>query len=189
LVLSLLELMQQVLNNVVNVYLEDIWFLVWNRHFVVGYFSMVCVVLARHIFIIQVYFYLGRCFGLKCWTWMQVMQLYKFSYVCVMIISIKCRGRCAKWNCYSLQKDHETKSMICTCTHPPWTWARTLSFSLRYRWHAYTLCRVLMFDARHYKSRHELRMLNLSPKSSVILSYLGTMLHILKVNILLYLTW
>jgi Tfp pilus assembly protein PilF len=64
-----------------------------------------------------------------------------------------------------------------------------------------------MADERHYNAWYGLGMLYLrqekfefsehhfrtafliNPKSSVILSYLGTALHFLKVNLLLYSTW
>ncbi|KAL9323631.1 hypothetical protein ACSQ67_008488 [Phaseolus vulgaris] len=133
----------------------------------------------------------------------------KLSYLAQELIStdrLAPQSWCAMGNCYSLQKDHETalKSFQrAVQLNPRFAYAHTLCG------HEYVALEdfengikcyqsALMVDSRHYKawyglgmlylrqekldlSEHHFRMaFQINPRSSVILSYLGTALHALK---------
>ncbi|KAK7364952.1 hypothetical protein VNO80_13701 [Phaseolus coccineus] len=133
----------------------------------------------------------------------------KLSYLAQELIStdrLAPQSWCAMGNCYSLQKDHETalKSFQrAVQLNPRFAYAHTLCG------HEYVALEdfengikcyqsALMVDSRHYKawyglgmlylrqeklelSEHRFRMaFQINPRSSVILSYLGTALHALK---------
>jgi anaphase-promoting complex subunit 3 len=138
----------------------------------------------------------------------------KLSYLAQELIStdrLAPQSWCAMGNCYSLQKDHETalKNFLrAVQLNPRFAYAHTLCG------HEYTTLEdfengmksyqnALRVDTRHYNawyglgmiylrqeklefSEHHFRMAFLiNPSSSVIMSYLGTSLHALKVILLL----
>ncbi|KOM56340.1 hypothetical protein LR48_Vigan10g223200 [Vigna angularis] len=133
----------------------------------------------------------------------------KLSYLAQELIStdrLAPQSWCAMGNCYSLQKDHETalrSFQRAVQLNPRFAYAHTLCG------HEYVALEdfengiksyqsALMVDSRHYKawyglgmlylrqeklefSEHHFRMaFQINPRSSVILSYLGTALHALK---------
>ncbi|XP_027349776.1 cell division cycle protein 27 homolog B-like isoform X2 [Abrus precatorius] len=133
----------------------------------------------------------------------------KLSYLAQELIStdrLAPQSWCAMGNCYSLQKDHETalkNFQRAVQLNPRFAYAHTLCG------HEYVALEdfdngikcyqsALMVDARHYNawyglgmvylrqekfefSEHHFRMaFQINPRSSVIMSYLGTSLHALK---------
>ncbi|KAL2976928.1 hypothetical protein AAZX31_13G035600 [Glycine max] len=135
----------------------------------------------------------------------------KLSYLAQELIStdrLAPQSWCAMGNCYSLQKDHETalkNFQRAVQLNPRFAYAHTLCG------HEYVALEdfengikcyhsALRVDSRHYNAWYGLGMLYLrqekyefsehhfhmayqiNPRSSVILSYLGTALHALKVN-------
>ncbi|CAJ1947310.1 unnamed protein product [Sphenostylis stenocarpa] len=133
----------------------------------------------------------------------------KLSYLAQELIStdrLAPESWCAIGNCYSLQKDHETalKSFQrAVQLNPRFAYAHTLcghEYVALEDFENGTKCyqSALMVDSRHYKawyglgmlylrqeklefSEHHFRMaFQINPRSSVILSYLGTALHALK---------
>ncbi|KAI3717226.1 hypothetical protein L1987_68710 [Smallanthus sonchifolius] len=135
----------------------------------------------------------------------------RLSYLAQELIStdrLAPQSWCAMGNCYSMQKDHETalkNFQRAVQLNSRFVYAHTLCG------HEYVALEdfengirsyqnALQIDARHYNAWHGLAMiylcrekydfskhhfqraLNINPRSSVIMSYLGTSLHALKRN-------